>query len=396
MAMAQIGATPKGGVNRVALSDADKAGRDLFIEWCQQAGCQVEVDQMGNIFARRAGRGTDLPAVAAGSHLDSQPTGGKFDGVYGVLAALEVVETLNDLGLETERSIEVISWTNEEGARFAPAMVSSGVFAGEFDLDYGLSRQDPEGKTIGEELARIGYAGSLPVGGRDYHAAFELHIEQGPILEAQGRPIGIVTGVQGARWYDLVITGQEAHAGSTPMARRRDPVQGALASLAPLYELAAAHQPEARLTIGALTAEPGVVNTVPGRLTIKIDMRHPDAEILGQLDAGLRAILDEAARALPLNFELIDIWHSVPVAFDPGCVAALRAAAAALDLPALEMVSGAGHDAVYLSRVAPTAMIFIPCKDGLSHNEAESIEKSDATAGADVLLRAVLAMAEGD
>ena len=390
MTMAQIGATPKGGVCRVALTDEDKAGRDRFIAWCEAAGCAVSVDQMGNIFARGAGTKPDLPPILIASHLDSQPTGGKFDGAYGVLAGLEVIETLNDHNLTTEAPLEIASWTNEEGARFAPAMIASGVFAGVFDLDYGLSRTDKAGRSIGEELARIGYAGQTPVGGRSFRAAFELHIEQGPILEAEQKQVGIVTGVQGMRWYEVTLAGQEAHAGPTPMEHRRDPVTGMLPILRQVYGLAAQYAPHGRATIGDFQASPGVINTVPGVLTLKIDLRHPEAATLDAMDSALKEIVAAACEATNLEGEVREIWHSPPVAFASECVAAVKKGVDVTGVSAMEIVSGAGHDAVYIARVTPTGMIFIPCEGGLSHNELEKAERDDVIAGANVLLHAVL------
>ncbi|MEM6378494.1 MAG: Zn-dependent hydrolase [Bacteroidota bacterium] len=393
MDMAKIGGTPKGGVCRVALTDEDKLGRDLFIKWCKEASCKIEIDQMGNIFARRPGKNKALPAVMVGSHLDSQPTGGKFDGVYGVLAGLEVIETLNDHQIETEFPIEVVSWTNEEGARFAPAMIASGVFAGEFSLDYAYARADKTGKTIGEELDRIGYKGSLPVGNRPYAATFEVHIEQGPILELENKSIGIVTGVQGIRWYDVVLTGKETHAGPSPMSYRVDPVKAAIPVLQKLFGIADRYAPDGRVTIGYLDASPGVKNTVPGVLTISIDMRHPDDRILKSMDNDLKMILKEEANKTKVSTALKEIWYSPPVIFADKCIDAVRNASQTLAIPAKEMVSGAGHDAVYISKVAPTSMIFIPCKDGLSHNELESAKQEDVIDGTNVLLHAVLALA---
>ncbi len=390
MAMAQIGATPKGGVCRVALTAEDKAGRDRFIQWCEAAGCTVSIDQMGNIFARRAGAQNDRPAILAGSHLDSQPTGGKFDGVYGVLAALEVVETLNDHGVTTDAPIEIVSWTNEEGARFAPAMIASGVFAGVFELDYGLSRADKAGCTIGTELQRIGYAGDMLVGGRTFGATFEIHIEQGPILEAAGKPIGIVTGVQGCRWYHLTLAGKESHAGTTPMDRRQDPVQTMLPILQRFYAVTERYMPDIRLTIGDIQSTPGVINTIPGQLTITVDVRHPSAAILDAVDAALQAIVHEECATANLPGKLEEIWYSPPVEFAPACVDAVRRAVVTAGAAAMEIVSGAGHDAVYVSRVAPTSMIFVPCEDGLSHNELENAAQEDLIIGANVLLHAVL------
>jgi N-carbamoyl-L-amino-acid hydrolase len=390
MEMAQIGATPKGGVCRVALTDEDKAGRDLFIKWCRQAGCTITVDQMGNIFAKRVGTQKNLPPVVVGSHLDSQPTGGKFDGAYGVMAALEVIETLNDHNIHTKSPLEIVSWTNEEGARFAPAMIGSGVFASVFDLEFGLSRADKAEQSIGEELQRIGYAGSAPVGGRPIKAAFEAHIEQGPILEAESKTIGVVTGVQGLRWYDLIIEGAETHAGPTPMSYRRDPVSGALPILRRIYDLATQHAPHGRATIGDIRATPGVRNTVPGRLVITVDLRHPDPAVLDSMDRAFRENVRVECDSADLEGRVEEIWHMPPVSFAPECVEAVRKAAAKIGVSSMDIVSGAGHDALYLSRVAPTGMIFVPCEGGLSHNELESARREDLIAGCNVLLHAVL------
>ncbi len=388
--MARIGATPKGGVSRLALTDEDKAGRDLFVKWCREAGCTVTVDQVGNIFARRAGTFDDLPPVFLGSHLDSQPTGGRFDGVYGVLAGLEVIETMNDRGISTKHPLEVVSWTSEEGARFSPAMIGSGVFAGIFELDYALSRTDKDGLTLGDELERIGYAGKERSGGRPVRAAFELHIEQGPILEAEKKSIGVVNGVQGLRWYDLVIKGQEAHAGPTPMGHRRDPVAGLSSIIQRTYLLAEENAPHARVTFGDIKVEPGSRNTVPGRVTLAIDLRHPDPPVLDFMDRDLRSIVKDHCRAAGLTGKLEEVWYMPPVFFAPECIFAVRDAVEGLGLPAMDIVSGAGHDALYLSKVTPTGMIFIPCRGGLSHNEREYASPGDLIAGGNVLLRAVL------
>ncbi len=394
--MAKIGATDKGGVCRVALTDEDKAGRDLFVKWCREAGCAVTIDQMGNIFARRPGTEADLPPVIVGSHLDSQPTGGKFDGAYGVLAGLEVIETLNDADIATAHPIEVVSWTNEEGARFAPAMIGSGVFTGVFDLQYGLTRADKLERTIGEELERIGYAGEAPVGGRKYRAAFEIHIEQGPILEAEGKPIGVVSGVQGLRWYDLILEGEEAHAGPTPMQDRRDPVAGAIEILQRVYSLAHKHSPHGRATFGDIKAEPGSRNTVPGRLTITVDLRHPDTAALDSMDREFRLIVKEECESAKLVGRVEEIWHMPPVSFAPECVAAIKTAVDTLGLSSMDIVSGAGHDSLYLSQVMPAGMIFIPCEGGLSHNELEYAKPEDLISGNNVLLHAVLNLAKSE
>ncbi len=393
MDMAQIGATAAGGCNRQALTEEDKRGRQLFESWCAAAGCSIEHDQMGNIFARRAGTHSGLPPVLVGSHLDTQPTGGKFDGVFGVLAGLEVIESLNDQGIRTQHPVDVVVWTNEEGARFSPAMIGSGVFAGAFDLDYGLSRTSKDGVTLGDALQRIGYAGSRPCRPYPIKAAFEAHIEQGPILEDHDVQIGIVTGVQGMRWYDLELHGKAVHAGPTPMASRRDPVRAVHAILAELYALAEIHAPWARVTFGDMRFEPGSRNTVPERVVVTIDLRHPDEATLDAMEIRLREIVATAARTANVSGLVHDEWNSPAIHFDEHCVEAIAQSASSLGLSAMRLVSGAGHDSVYVSRVAPTAMIFVPCKGGVSHNESESAEQADLAAGCDVLLNAVVAMA---
>ena len=390
MTLAEIGATRRGGCNRQALTDEDKAGRDLFVGWCEEAGCTVRVDEMGNIFARRSGRNAKLPPVLAGSHLDTQPTGGKFDGVFGVLAALEVVRTLNDAGLETESPVDAVVWTNEEGARFSPAMIGSGVWSGDFDLDYGLRREDANGKNIGDELQRIGYAGRERCAAFPVKAAFEVHIEQGPILEAEKRTIGVLTGVQGMNWYDVVLKGAACHAGPTPMQDRRDPFMAAHRILAHLYALAEERAPWGRVTFGDLKVAPGSRNTVPEELVLAVDMRHPDQAVLDDMDRRFREIVATEAQARDLGCEVRDEWRSPAVAFDPQCIDAVRRSVESLGYPHMEMVSGAGHDSVYVSKVAPTSMIFVPCAGGLSHNEAESALPEDLEAGANVLLHAIL------
>ena len=397
MTMAEIGATPAGGVNRQTLTDEDRRGRDLFRSWCEEAGLQISVDRMGSMFARRQGTDADQPPVMLGSHLDSQPTGGKFDGALGVLAALEVVRTLNDRGIRTRAPLEMVNWTNEEGCRFPPAMIASGVFAGVFELEHGLSRRDHAGRTIGDELRRIGYAGELPVGQRPIGALFELHIEQGPILEAEGQRIGVVTGAQGARWYDCAVTGAETHAGAAPMEGRRDALRGAAVLLEDIYALAHRHAPAGRATIGEFQAYPGSRNTVPGRVRFTVDLRHPGDGTMDAMDGALRAAFERARgrAAGRLTFDLDEIWYAPPVAFDPECIEAVRQAATRLGLSAREIVSGAGHDAVYMARVVPTAMIFVPCKDGISHAEVEYASPEACADGANVLLHAVLARAGG-
>ncbi|MDY7101830.1 MAG: Zn-dependent hydrolase [Actinomycetota bacterium] len=393
MEMATHGATPAGGVCRLTGSDEDGAGRRLFIEWCEAIGCDVEVDAFGNIFARRAGTDPDRAPVVLGSHLDSQPTGGRFDGVYGVLAGLEVLRTLNDSGTATAAPVEVVSWTNEEGARFAPAMLGSGVFAGTFELAYGLDRADRDGVRLGDELERIGFAGPHPCGGRPVGAYLEAHIEQGPILEAEGLPIGVVTGVQGIRWFDASFVGREAHAGTTPMDRRADAVVAASRLVIELDRLADEHAPDARTTVGELHVRPSSRNTVAGRVELTVDLRHPDADVLDTLDATLGELASTIGSDTGTIASVDRIWASPPVVFDAGCVDAVRTAAGSLGLGHRDITSGAGHDACYLASVAPTAMVFIPCKDGLSHNEAEWADPEHCAAGADVLLGAALRLA---
>ncbi|QHG23433.1 Zn-dependent hydrolase [Pseudomonas sp. DTU12.1] len=391
MEMAQIGGTPKGGVSRLALTDEDRRGRDLFVAWCTAAGCSIRVDAMGNIFARRAGRLDHLAPVLTGSHGDSQPAGGKFDGIYGVLAGLEVLRTLNDLGIETDRPIEVVNWTNEEGSRFAPAMISSGVYAGVFDLEYGLSREDKAGVTIGQALQQIGYAGPHPVGGQAVHAAYELHIEQGPILEAQDLTIGVVTGAQGQRWYEVELSGRSAHAGTTPMDHRLDALLGFARVVEAVNQIGLAQGAEGRATVGMANIFPNSRNVVPGRVFFSVEFRHPDETVLGVQDQQLHEAVARIAEGIGLQASVKQIFQYAPIAFDKDCVDVVQTAAAALGYSHRRMISGAGHDACYLNQVAPTAMIFVPCVDGLSHNEAEEIHPHWSTAGADVLLQAILA-----
>ena len=392
--MARIGATQKGGVCRLALTDLDRESRDLFVRWCEEAGCSVRVDPMGNIFARRAGSRPSLAAVATGSHLDTQPTGGRFDGVFGVLAGLEVIRTLNDHDVHTEAPVEVVVWTNEEGARFAPAMVGSGVFAGAFDLAYGHSREDHDGTRLGDELQRIGYLGDAPLGG-EFGAFFEAHIEQGPILEAARRTIGVVSGVQGIRWYDIVLSGAECHAGPTPMDRRQDALAAAASLLNRIYALAHDNPPHGRATVGEFRIMPGSRNTVPGRVELTVDLRHPDARILSSMHEGLSAACELVAAETSVGVALDAIWYSPPVEFDPACVQAVRKGAELLGYSHMDVVSGAGHDAVYVSGASPTAMVFIPCENGISHNEIENATPQDIEAGANVLLLAMLDKASG-
>lgn len=388
--MAQFGAIPKDGVTRLALSEEDRLARDQLRDWALEAGCSVRVDRMGNMFLRREGSRPELAPVITGSHVDSQPKGGRFDGIYGVLAGLEVIRTLNDHQIITERAIEVVNWTNEEGARFAPAMISSGVFAGVFDLAYGLSRSDDQGVSIGEALQQIGYAGEHPVGNMPIHAAFELHIEQGPILEAENIEIGVVTTAQGQRWYELEITGFSAHAGTTPMDRRRDALVGFAAMVIAVNNIGKDFMPDARATIGMAQITPNSRNVVPGKVFFSVEFRHPQEAVLEQMELRLLAAVAKIGSD-GLSAHAERIFQYQPIRFDQGCIDSVRQAAQTLGYSHRDMVSGAGHDACYLSRVAPTAMIFIPCVDGISHNELENISSEWSTAGANVLLNALLA-----
>ena len=393
MEMAQIGATPRGGCNRQALTDEDKRGRELFIGWCEEVGCVVRVDEIGNVFCRREGSHSKLPPVLIGSHLDTQPTGGRFDGVYGVLAGLEVLRTLEENGFRTRRAVEVVSWTNEEGARFPPALMGSGVWSGAFDLQEIYRTRDRNGDAVADELARIGFKGRTPARPTPIEAAFEVHIEQGPILEQEGLQIGVVTGVQGIRWYDLVIEGEACHAGPTPMERRRDPVTALAPIIQECYGLAERFAPWSRVTFGDIQAIPGSRNTVPEKLLVHVDIRHSDAVKLDEMDELLRQMVATECDARGLTGTVEERWHMPVTRFDPGCIDAVWQATRRLGYRAREMASGAGHDSVYVAGVAPASMIFVPCENGISHNEAESAKREDLEAGANVLLHAVLKMA---
>jgi len=393
MQMAEIGATAHGGCNRQALTDADMAGRKLLSQWAEEAGCRVRVDAVGNLFIRRAGRDDTLPVVMTGSHLDTQPTGGKFDGVYGVLAGLEVIESLNDHEMTTAHPIELSVWCNEEGSRFPMAMMGSAVWSGRLPLDTAYGLTDRNGISVRHELQRAGVPTGAPLSRQAVKASFEAHIEQGPVLEQKAKTIGVVTGVQHMSRHEIIVEGQEAHAGPTPMDMRRDPIR-VLADLLPaLYATTAQHGRDARLTIGFIETLPGSPNTVPGRLRFTVDIRHPDAAVYGELREEVNRLVRAALGRHSLAGDIRCVWEAPGVSFDPTCVAAVRSATAALGFNSLEMVSGAGHDSCNVSAVVPTAMVFVPCAGGLSHNEAESALPGDLAAGANVLLHAMLSMA---
>jgi len=393
MDLAKIGATPKGGNCRLALTALDGQGRDLVTGWMKDAGLSVRVDQVGNIFARRAGRNDALPPVMTGSHIDTQPTGGKFDGCYGVLAGLEVMRSLNDAGVDTEAPLELAIWTNEEGSRFVPVMMGSGVFAGKFPLETALQARDADGKAVRDELQAIGYAGPEPVGGRPVDAYFEAHIEQGPILEHEDKVIGVVTGSLGLRWYDVVVTGMEMHAGPTPMAIRKDALLAASYLVQAVIGIANQHQPHGRGTVGELHAHPGSRNVIPGQVRLTVDLRHEDEATLVRMDQAWRQAAQEVAQRHGVTVEVKDVQYFPPTPFDTDLVGKIRDGAVARGLPRMDIVTGAGHDAVYMAAVAPTAMIFVPCKDGISHNEIEDARPEHLEAGCNVLLDAMVARA---
>jgi N-carbamoyl-L-amino-acid hydrolase len=389
METAAIGGTPKGGICRLSLTDLDREVRDWFKTRAEALGCRVTVDDMGGMFARRNGT-ADVPPIAIGSHLDTQPTGGKFDGALGVLAALEALRTLVEAGYETYAPIEVVNWTNEEGSRFQPAMVGSGVFAGVFERDWAATRPDATGVIFGAALDAIGYRGAERCGAHPLSAFFELHIEQGPLLEAEGRDIGVVTGVQAMRWYDVTVTGQDAHTGTTPMHLRKNALLGVARLIERVHGIALANAPAAVGTVGMIDNRPNSRNVIPGEVLFCVDLRHPEARVLDAMEAIFMESLTEICDPLGLTATAEKIWDQPPVRFDSDCIEAVRRAAELSGFTTRDIVSGAGHDAAYVSRVAPTAMIFVPCRGGISHNDAEFSSKEQCAAGAQVLLQAVL------
>lgn len=390
MELAQIGATPKGGVCRLTLTDLDKQGRDLVTRWAREAGMTVTIDKIGNGFMRRPGRNNRLPPIMTGSHIDTQPTGGKFDGNYGVLAGIEVVRTLNDHGIETEAPIEVAFWTNEEGSRFVPVMMGSGVFAKAFTLEHAYAATDTEGKTVKGELERIGYIGDQEPGDHPIGAYFETHIEQGPVLEDNDKTIGVVSGVLGIRWFDCTVTGMEAHAGPTPMALRKDAMLAATRIMQDVVAAAHRHPPHGRGTVGMVQVFPNSRNVIPGRVKFSIDLRNSTDELVDAMAAEVKAFADQVAKEHGVQVH-IEMVSSYPAQlFQPECVDAVGRAAAKLGYSHMPAVSGAGHDAVYMAKLAPSGMIFIPCKDGISHNEIEDAKPEHIEAGCNVLLHAML------
>ena len=394
MEMAKIGPGVAGGNNRQTLTDEDAEGRALFQKWCEDAGCSMGLDQMGNMFARREGTDPDALPVYVGSHLDTQPTGGKYDGVLGVLGGLEIIRTLNDLGIETKHPIVATNWTNEEGTRYAPAMLSSGVFAGMHTQDWAYDREDAEGKKFGDELKRIGWRGEEEVGARKMRAFFELHIEQGPILEAEGKDIGVVTHGQGLSWTQITVTGKDAHTGSTPMPMRKNAGLAMARILEKVDEIAWSHAPHAVGAAGHIEVFPNSRNVIPGKAVFTVDFRSPELQVIKDMENRLRVAAEDIVDDMGLQIEFEKVGGFDPVKFDEGCVAAVRDAAERMGYSHTDIISGAGHDACWINRVAPTAMVMCPCVDGLSHNEAEEISKEWAAAGADVLFHAVVETAE--
>ncbi len=390
METAKIGGTPKGGIARLTLTDLDREVRDWFKAECEKVGCTVTVDEVGNMFALRPGKRDDVLPIAVGSHLDTQPTGGKFDGVLGVLAGLEAMRTMHDLGYETNAPLMLVNWTNEEGSRFAPAMLGAGVYAGVFDRAFADSREDRQGVTFADAIAEIGYRGEVKAGDVKFGAMFELHIEQGPILEAEGKQVGIVQGVQGMRWYEVTMTGRTSHTGTTPMPLRKNALLGAARAVERINEIALEHAPLAVGAVGLLEVSPNSRNVIPGEVFFAIDFRHPENSVLEAMEQKLYASLEEIAAGIGLTLDYKKVWDSPPVKFDPECIEAVRKGTEQGGFSSREIISGAGHDAAYVARVAPTTMIFVPCEGGLSHNEAESTSFDECAAGAQVVLNAVL------
>jgi len=389
MDLAKIGATPKGGVCRLALSDLDREARDLFVSWCEAEGLAVRIDEIGNIFARRQGTDPDASPVLTGSHLDTQPLGGNFDGIYGVMAGLEMMRALNEADVVTRAPIELVVWTNEEGARFDGGCMGSSVFAGQVTLDEALAVRDRDGKSAGEELQRIGYAGSEPCAQFPINALFEAHIEQGPILENEGHTIGVVHGAQGICCFTVRVSGEEGHAGTLPMDKRKDAFQGAARMAVAIDELARRFEPKPVITVGVVNVGPGSRNTIPGSTSFSIDCRCPEEAALEQLEQEMRSICKTIADERGLGHAFGVISRVKPVVFDEGCVALVRDAAARLQISNQDIYSGAGHDACHIASIAPVGMIFVPCKDGISHNELESADPEDLAQGCRVLLDAI-------
>ena len=394
MRSGEIGPGKAGGLRRLALTDADKEMRDLFVTWCTETGCTVSIDRVGNLFARRPGTDDHVPPVLIGSHLDTQVAGGKYDGIVGVLAGLEVLRTLDEQRIRTKRPLELVCWTNEEGARFTPPMVASGAFAGVFDVDWVLALRDDDGAVFGGELERIGYAGKTAVGGRGVDAYFELHIEQGPILDKETVPVGIVTGGYAVRGMHVDIHGETAHAGPTPMDRRRNALIGAAMLAVAVNDVGwKYHATEGKATVPRLIAWPNKAGILSEYAQLTCDVRHAEPEVADRMWADVKAAMPDCAKRANVEMRIAGEWRFGSERFDPGCIRLIREAAQQLGVPHRDILSQAGHDAYYISRIAPTAMIFTPCRNGISHNEAEHAERDQTVPGVNVLLHAVLARA---
>ncbi len=392
--MAKIGPGIAGGNNRQTLTDEDAKGRALFQKWCNESNLSMGIDKMGTMFARREGSDPNLLPIYVGSHLDTQPTGGKFDGILGVLGGLELIRTLDDMGIKTKHPIVLVNWTNEEGTRFAPPMMASGVFAGVHTLDWAYAKEDADGKKFGDELKRIGWIGDEEVGNRKMKAFFELHIEQGPILESEGKDIGVVSRGQGLNWLQVTLTGRESHTGSTPMPMRKNAGLGMAKITNLVHEIAMSHQPDAVGAVGHCDVYPNSRNIIPGKVVFTIDFRSPSFDTQDDMEMRLHEGAKEICNTLDLQLEIEKVGHFDPVTFDEGCVSTIRRAAERLGYSHRDIISGAGHDACWINKVAPTAMVMCPCVDGLSHNEAEDISQDWAVAGSNVLFHAVLETAE--
>ncbi|MFC1912039.1 Zn-dependent hydrolase [Chloroflexota bacterium] len=390
METAEFGGTARGGVCRLTLTDSDRQVRDWFVKACKETGCSVAVDEMGNIFALRPGKNRSLPPIAMGSHLDTQPSGGKFDGIVGVLSGLEVLRALHEVDFTTDSPLELIDWTNEEGSRFAPTMIGSGVFAGVINLNFAYAVKDRDGKKFGDELERIGYRGKTKCGNHKLGTYFELHIEQGPVLEAENKMIGVVTGVQGLRWYDVAVVGRDSHAGSTPMHLRKDAMLACARMVEAANKMALNHSPLGVSTVGFIEVKPNSRNVIPGHVSFSVDIRHSEDSELDQMEKELEVLIASIAGDMKLEARLEKVCQFPSVQFDGECVSMIRNSVKELGYGYRNLISGAGHDAVYISRVAPTSMIFIPCEAGISHNELEKTDPEQVAAGANVLMNAVI------
>ncbi len=395
MRSAEIGATTKGGLKRLALSEDDAAVRRTFIQWCEEAGCKVRVDPVGNIVAIRPGADPDAKPVLVGSHLDTQIKGGRFDGILGVLAGLEIVRTLNDHQVTTRHPVAVVNWTNEEGARFEPPMIGSAVFTGAKSLDFAHARRDRDGVSLGEALDAIGFRGTDPLRAEDFDSLFELHIEQGPRLDDANIQVGIVTGAFSVRGYVVEVTGETGHVGPTPMPKRRNALVGAAHVTLALEDIGwSRHESEGKSTTMRMRIEPNLLGILPDLVEMTCDMRHPDDATVTAMAAEFEACLPELERRSRCRIAVKERWSFGGMRFDAGCVSIVRDAVTTFGYSSRDLLTEAGHDAINVAGVLPTAMIFTPCEGGLSHNEAENVTEADIAPGVNVLFEAVLRQAQ--